>query len=552
VLDGVVPWPDDLAAHYRARGHWAGTTLGEAFRHSVAANADRLAVVDGGRRVTYAELGRLVDRLALHFADRRLARGAPVVFQLPNVLEFVIAYLACLETGAIPLTCLPAHRQAEIGYLARFTDAAAWLIPSEFRGFDYVAMADELRGSLPALREILVVGARTGPTMTRLGDLLADPIERRVTPASLAAVRPTPADVAVFQLSGGTTGLPKVIPRTHDDYLYNSLAFAAASGLDRDSALLVSVPIAHNFPLACPGVQGALLLGARAILAPGPDAETVFSLIERERATWIPAVPTTVIQWLSSPRRASYDLSSIRTLAVGGSRLNPEPARAVLAAFGPVLSQVFGMAEGLLCCTRHGDPVDVIVDTQGRPVSADDEIRIVGDDGTDVAPGEIGELICRGPYTIRGYYRAAEHNQTAFTEDGFYRTGDMVRRHPSGNLVIEGRKKDLINRGGEKISAEEIENLILSHPAVLNVAVVAMPDPVLGERACAYVIPRPGARPTLGEITRFLSEDKRIARFKLPERLEVRERFPTTAVGKISKKDLRDEIRGMLEKEHGR
>jgi len=551
VRDGVVPWPEAFARRYRDRGYWAGTTLGEALERSFAANADRLAVVDGERRVTYRELGRLADRLALHFADRGIARGACVVFQLPNVLEFVIAYVACLRVGAIPLTCLPAHRHAEIGYLARFTDAAAWLIPSDFRGFDHVAMAEELRGSLPALRHVFVAGERAGTGMTRLADLLADPIEARVGPGALAELRAEPSDVAVFQLSGGTTGLPKVIPRTHDDYLYNSLVFAAATGFDRDGVILLSVPIAHNFPLACPGLQGALLLGARTVLAPSPDAETVFALVERERVTWIPAVPATVIGWLNSPRRAAYDLSSIRSIAVGGSRLNPEPARAALAAFGPVLIQVFGMAEGLLCATRGGDPDEVVVETQGRPVSPDDEIRVVDEDGKDVAPGVVGELICRGPYTIRGYYRASEHNRTAFTEDGFYRTGDMVRIHPSGNLIVEGRRKDLINRGGEKISAEEVENLLLSHPAVLNVAVVAMPDPVLGERACAYVVPRPGVPPTLAELTRFLSEDKRVARFKLPERLEVRDRLPTTAVGKISKKDLRKEIAAIVKTERG-
>jgi 2,3-dihydroxybenzoate-AMP ligase len=549
VLDGFVPWPSELARRYRARGHWRGVTLGDALRESFATNAERVAVVDGARRVTYAELDRLVNRLALHFADLGIIRGAPVVFQLPNVLEFVIAYVACLRVGAIPLTCLPAHRQAEIGYLARFTEAVAWLIPSELRGFDYVAMAESLRPSLPSLRHVLVVGERCGDDMTPLQRLLDDPIEQRVAASALDAWRPAPSDVAVFQLSGGTTGPPKVIPRTHDDYLYNSLVFAAATDLERDGVILLSVPIAHNFPLACPGVQGALLLGARTILAPSPDAETVFALVERERATWIPAVPATVIGWMNSPRRADYDLSSIRSICVGGSRLNPEPARAALAAFGPVLVQVFGMAEGLLCATRRDDPEDVVVETQGRPVSPDDEIRVVNEHDKDVAPGDVGELICRGPYTIRGYYRAAEHNRAAFTDDGFYRTGDMVRLHPSGNLIVEGRRKDLINRGGEKISAEEIENLLLGHPAVLNAAVVAMPDPVLGERACAYVIPRAGAAPTLAELTRFLSEDGKIARFKLPERLELRERLPMTAVGKISKKDLREEIAATLTKE---
>ena len=214
---------------------------------------------------------------------------------------------------------------------------------------------------------------------------------------------------------------------------------------------------------------------------------------------------------------------------------------------GRVLTQVFGMAEGLLCYTRDDDPEEVVVHTQGRPVSSDDETRIVDEDGRPVAEGEVGELHCRGPYTIRGYYRAAEHNRVAFTADGFYRTGDMVRRHAGGNLVVEGRKKDLINRGGEKISAEEIENLILAHPRVLNAAVVAMPDPVLGERACAYVIARPGPVPTLAELNRYLLDERRIAKFKLPERLEVRDRFPTTAVGKVSKQQLRDELRALLE-----
>jgi len=548
-LEGMVPWPADVAQRYRARGYWTGETIGSVFDRSVATNGDRVAVVDGDRRLTYRQLAGLVDRLAHHLAEREIVGGARVVFQLPNVLEFVVAYFACLKVGAIPLACLPAHRHAEIGYLARFTEAQAWFIPSTFRGFDYVAMAAELRADLPSLREVWVAGDRVGSGMTRFADLLAEPVATRAMTTTRAGTttraypRPQPSDVAVFQLSGGTTGLPKVIPRTHDDYLYNSRVFAGITGVDRETVLLVTVPISHNFPLACPGIQGTLLAGGRVVLGAAPDAETVFGLVERERATWIPAVPASVIGWLNDPRLERAHLGSLRTLAVGGSRLNAEPARRVLKEMGPVLMQVFGMAEGLLCSTRFDDPVDVIVETQGRPASPGDEIRVVDDDGKDVGPGQVGELQCRGPYTIRGYYRAPEHNRAAFTDEGFYRTGDLVRVHPSGHLIVEGRKKDLINRGGEKISAEEVENLILSHPAVLNVAVVAVPDDVLGERACACVMLRPGATLTLAQLNDFLLREKRIAKFKLPERLQVRDRFPTTAVGKISKKDLREEIR---------
>jgi 2,3-dihydroxybenzoate-AMP ligase len=549
MFDGVVPWPAEVAARYATQGYWQGVTIGEVFDQSVQRNADREAVVDGARRVSYRELGYMVERLSLHFAERGICAGRRVVFQLPNSLECVITYFACLKVGAIPVTCLPAHRHTEIAHLARFTEAIAWLIPAEHRRFDYLAMAAELRDELPAMREILVAGERAGPGMTLLSDLLGDPIEERIAPSSLAQLKPRPEIPAVFQLSGGSTGVPKVIPRTHNDYLYNSYLLSSKSGYDQNGVALVAIPMLHNFPLAG-AVQPGLLTGGKVVLTQGTDAETVFTLIERERITWTAAVPAMVVSWLNGPRLKQADLTSLKSLAVGGSRLNPEPARRVLNEIGPVLTQVYGMSEGLCCTTAADDPEEVIVETQGRPVSPADECRIVDEDLRDVPAGELGELITRGPYTIRGYYGAEDHNRTAFTPDGYYRTGDMVTRHRSGNFVVEGRRKDLINRGGEKISAEEIENLILTHPAVQNVAVVAMPDAVLGERACAYVVLQSESMLDFKLLSSFLGE-KRIARFKFPERLEIIDRLPLTAVGKISKKDLREDIKLKLEHEKG-
>ncbi len=549
MFEGMVPWPAEATARYKRCGYWKGTSIGRVFDETARRHAKREAVVDGDRRVTYHDLGLAVDRMALHFAERGISNGRRVIFQLPNCLECVIAYFACLKVGAIPVTCLPAHRYSEIEHLARFTNAYAWLIPSEHRRFDHVAMAEELREALPAIREVLVVGDRAGDGMTLFSDMLSDLIEERVSVSALSRLEPEAGAPAVFQLSGGSTGLPKVIPRTHDDYLYNSGLLSTKSGYDADGVALVAVPMLHNFPLAG-AVQPGLLAGAKIVLASNTDGETVFPLIERERVTWICAVPAMVVGWLNDPRISRANLSSLKSLAVGGSRLNPQPARRVLDEIGPVLTQVYGMAEGLCCATHPDDPVDVIVETQGRPLSADDEFRIVDEEGRNVPPGEIGELITRGPYTIRGYYKAADHNATAFTPDGYYRTGDIVSLHRSGNFVVEGRRKDLINRGGEKISAEEIENLILTHPAVQNTAVVSMPDPVLGERACAYVVLRPGAALDFQRLCGFL-EEKRIARFKLPERLEVINELPTTAVGKISKKALRDDIARKLVREGG-
>jgi 2,3-dihydroxybenzoate-AMP ligase len=353
----------------------------------------------------------------------------------------------------------------------------------------------------------------------------------------------------LFLLSGGTTGVPKLIPRTHADYLHNARQCAEVLEWDRSTVFLVVIPAAHNFPLSSPGLLGAVSVGARVAMCPSTEPERVFEVIEREKGTCLAVSPALLIALLNSPLRANYDLTSLRQIEAGGQKMLPELADRTWAAWPhatPV--QVFGMAEGLVNMTRLDDPAGVIRETQGRPVSPGDEIRIVDDQGREVAQGEVGELLTRGPYTIRGYYKAEEHNRTAFTPDGFYRTGDMVRLHPSGNLVVEGRKKDMINRGGEKISAEEIENLILSHDAVHMVAVVAMPDPVMGERTCAYVIPKPGRTLALPELCAFLL-DKRIAKFKLPERLELVQSFPLTGVGKVSKKDLRAQIAEKLKAE---
>ena len=206
------------------------------------------------------------------------------------------------------------------------------------------------------------------------------------------------------------------------------------------------------------------------------------------------------------------------------------------------------MAEGLVTLNRLDDPPAIRHETVGPSWCEDDEIRLLDDQGREVPSGEVGELAVRGPYTLRGYFRAPEVNKRAFTADGFYLTGDLLRRHPSGGFVVAGRKRDLINRGGEKISAEEVENLLLGHPDVRNVACVPMPDPVLGERSCAFVIPAAGAHPTLKKLTDYLT-GQGLAKFKLPERLEVVADFPLSPFGKVWKKELEKRIRELLEAE---
>jgi 2,3-dihydroxybenzoate-AMP ligase len=357
---------------------------------------------------------------------------------------------------------------------------------------------------------------------------------------------PNSRDVAVFLLSGGTTGLPKLIARTHDDYAYNAMASADIAGFDASTVYLVSLPAGHNFPLACPGILGSLLAGGTVVMLASPEPARAFATIAAEGVTHTAVVPAVAGRWLEhAVEHGAGDLASLRVLQVGGARLADELARRVKPVLGTTLQQVFGMAEGLLNYTRLDDPEEVVCTTQGRPLSPADEIRLVDELDRDVPPGEPGSLLTRGPYTTRGYYWAAEQNARAFTVDGWYRSGDICRLTPDGNLTVEGRDKDMINRGGEKVSAEEVENLVYELPAVSQVAAVAMPDAVLGERVCLYVVPRPGATVTLDEIRAAMAE-RGVARFKLPEHLVLVDELASTKVGKIDKKALRADIAARL------
>ena len=313
-----------------------------------------------------------------------------------------------------------------------------------------------------------------------------------------------------------------------------------------DSVLLLVLPIAHNLPLACPGIQGFMFQGATVVLHGNTRPGEMFALIERHGVTHIKVVPALLIRLINDPSITDHQLDSVQLIQSGGQRMQPEVRLRTRQLFrNAFVQENFGMSEGLLMFVRAGDPEEVLLETCGRPVCADDEVMLIDDEGRVVPDGEVGELACRGPYTLRGYYGVPEYNARQFTPDGFYRSGDLMRKHPSGNYVVEGRKKDLINRGGEKISAEEIENLILMHPAVQNVACVPMPDPAMGEKMCACVILKAGQSLNLGELVAFLAEQE-IAKFKLPERLEVLPDFPVSTFGKVSKKSLGEMVAAKL------
>jgi len=546
VLDGVVPFPPEFARCYREKGYWRDLSLAEEFAPVFRRFAKGVAVIDRDAHITYTEIDRVSDRLALNLLDAGLAPLDRVVVQLPNVIEFVFLYFALQKIGCVPIAALVTHRFLEVSQFAKLSGAAACVTPDRYGDFDFREMVRRVRNETPSVRLGIVFGEAPAGFLS-LADLISrEPKKRR---ADLRALKIDPTDPAIFQLSGGTTGVPKLIPRTHNDYAYNSKIAAEVCGVTGTSVLLLALPIAHNLPLACPGMQGYLFSGGKVVLSASTRPEDLFPLIERHRVTHLKVVPALLIRLINDPSIGDYDLSSLRVIQSGGQRMQPEvrlrTQRLIPSAF---VQENFGMSEGMLFFVRPEDPEEVRRETCGRPISPDDEVRLVDDEDREVAPGEVGELTCRGPYTLRGYYGVPEYNARQFTPDGFYRSGDLMRRHPSGNYVVEGRKKDLINRGGEKISAEEIENLILSHPSVQNIACVPMPDPHLGERMCACVILKRNCALTLKELVAFLM-DKEIAKFKLPERLEVLSDFPASTFGKVSKKALVEMVTRNLEQE---
>ncbi|RRH78125.1 (2,3-dihydroxybenzoyl)adenylate synthase [Falsigemmobacter faecalis] len=523
-------WPDDFAARYRAEGYWRGETFGGFLRARAAAHPERIAVSDAVNRWSYGEVLARAEAAAGGYMALGLQPGERVLVQMPNVATFLPAVFGLFLAGLIPVYVLPAHRKTELEHFARRSGAKAVVTLDQFDGFAYPAMAAEVRDLVPELAHIIVAG-EAGPHIS------FDSFGQK--PEAFPQV--DPSAVAFLQISGGSTGLSKLIPRTHDDYIYSFAASGPICGLSEASVYLCALPAAHNFPMSSPGIFGTLYAGGRVVMAPNPAAETCFRLIDEERVTLTGLVPPLALLWMEAAPKSRHDISSLEVLQVGGAKFVAEAAARVRPVLGCRLQQVFGMAEGLVNYTRLDDAEEIIVQTQGRPISPADEVLILDDEGNPVAEGTPGHLLTRGPYTIRGYHNEPAANARSFTPDGFYRTGDIVKRLEGGYLSVQGRAGDHINRAGEKISAEEVEEHLLAHGSVFDAAVVSIPDDFLGERICAFIVPR-GEKPKGSEIKAFMRK-RGLAEFKVPDQVVFVPEFETTAVGKVSRKVLRARLR---------
>lgn len=531
-------WPQDQADRYRALGYWRGETFPQLLRARAEAHPDRIAIVAGDTRWSYQEFNDRARRFGAGLLALGLVPGERVLVQMGNVPEFFSAVFGLFAAGLVPVYALPAHRRTEVSHLANKAEARAIITQAKIERFDHAAMALSVQADSAILSHVIVAGEASEGTLP-FDDIAGDP-------ATLPA-DPDPQSVAFLQISGGSTGLPKLIPRTHDDYIYSLRESCEICELTGDSVFMAVLPVAHNFTMSSPGSFGAFYAGARVVLCPAPLPDIAFRLIREESVTITGLVPPLALLWLQAAEKARPHIPTLHILQVGGAKFLSESARKVVPLLGCRLQQVFGMAEGLVNYTRHDDPDELVVTTQGRPISPDDEVLILDDEGQPVADGQPGNLLTRGPYTIRAYYDDAAANARSFTQDGFYKTGDIVVRLPSGHLVVQGRANDQINRSGEKISAEEIEDLILQHPAVFDVVVVSIPDAHLGERACAFIQAKDSA-PSVADIRKFM-RGLDVAAFKIPDEIRFVEAFETTAVGKISRRHLRTTLRSNLLKQ---
>ena len=526
------PWPEAFARRYRERGYWLDQPLTRGLDQNARAHPQAIALICGERHISYGDMERMANNLAGRLGACGLGHGDTALVQLPNVAELYLVFFALLKIGVAPVNALFSHRRLELDAYARQIRPRLVIASRRHELFADDAFLSQLGDS--AAPPLLSLLQDESASERSLDHWLASPAEQP------GHGHPTPPDeVAFFQLSGGSTGTPKLIPRTHNDYDYSVRASAEICRLGAETRYLCALPAGHNYPLSSPGALGVFHAGGCVVMAPNPEPLGCFDLIERHGVDMVALVPSAVALWLQAAPGRQRSLRSLRLLQVGGANFSEAHARRVPEVLGCALQQVFGMAEGLVNYTRLDDDEDRVFTTQGRPISPDDEIKVVDEQGLEVAQGQTGMLITRGPYTFRGYYLSPDHNARVFDAAGFYCSGDLVQRDADGYLRVVGRVKDQINRGGEKIASEEIENLLLRHPDISQAALVAVSDPLLGEKSCAFVVARQVLRPSALRQHLFALG---AAEYKLPDRFRFIDAMPLTPFGKIDKRQLRDRM----------
>ena len=544
-IEGFREYAKEDREKYNRLRWWLGMTWGDLLDKATDLYPNKIGLVDGVAKLTNTELREKVDRFAIGMINIGIKPKDWIMLQFPNWHEYIIAFFAAQKIGALTLLLIPRHNQSEINHLAALTNPVAWILPKQYGKIAYQPIIDDVLKENPQLKHVIQVRAeKNGPYQT-MDELIGKAELTKENLKILADRRPDPDEVSHIMPTGGTTGLPKASVRTHNSYITNVEYHSRAWEITSNDTLMVITPVGHSMAMHW-GIGAALLNFAKLVLLDSTQAEDICEWIQKEKVTAIPSVPALITRMLDMEGLEKYDLSSLKKISIGGAPSTPEMLRNAYAKLKCLVINAFGSSEGTNISTRPGDPLEVILGSVGRPACPYDRIIVIDDAGNEVPQGQEGELVSKGPGIFTGYFKSPEENSQIFTKDGFFKTGDKARKDVQGNITITGRIKDIINRGGEKISALEIEHRLSAHPDVRDAAVVGMPDKVLGERICAYVSLQTGAKVTFAEIIAFMKE-KGASLQQLPERIEFVEDLPMTKVGKVDKKVLREDITKKLE-----
>lgn len=538
----------EMMDEYFAKGYWIKETTANLWDKNARLFPNKEALVDSRSRLTWSEVKQRSDRIALGLLRMGYKKDEIIFVLVPNCCDSYVVRIACEKAGVLSMTALMTIRESEIEYVIKNFDVTGIVIPWRFRSFDYYQAIVEMRPRLPTLKDIFVIGDEVPPGTHSIEEMARQPTTKEFPVRLLGKHRYTPTEVVTVGLTSGTTGIPKTAEHMAVTRIATGTAYQRSVRLNGDDIVLNAIN-------AVAGRGGAFCysqpqVGAKTICLEVWNAEEAFKLIQRERATIVLLAPTQLAMMVGDPGLGNYDLSSLRCIACSTAPLSEEliiEAESKLKV--PVLNS-YGMFDGGgVSGVTIDDDAETRHKTMGKPYP-EVEIRIIDDEGKEVPPGQEGELIFRGPCTTSGYYRDMKRTLEAWGtlgKDGWFHSGDIVRMDKAGNLIISGRKKDVYKRGGQNVFPVEIEALILTHPKVEQVAVVGMPDPIMGEKGCAYVVLKEGETFTFDEMKSFL-QSKKIAPYKIPERLEIIGALPMKNF-KVIKAELREDITKKLKAE---
>jgi len=539
-IEGFEPYKPEDIEKYNKHRWWLGLTWGDMFDKATDIYPQKECLADDTSHFTYEELREKVDRLAVSFIDLGIAERDFVLLQIPNWYEYVVTFYALQKVGAITVLLIARHGLAEIKHVCSLTHPVAWIGPDRYKNTDYMPILQQVTEENRGLKHIISVRAQGNKAFVPLEKLID---EGKLTSSSLtglAARHPDPMEVSMILLTGGTTGLPKAVPRTHNDYIASVEYHSRAWEITSEDVVLTAAPVSHAQAMHN-GVGGAFFNFAKYVLTDSTEAQDICKVIEREKVTAFPTVPALVQRILTLDKLNEYDLSSLKKIYAGGAPSTPELVKSIYDKLNCKFVNAFGSAEGSGSMTRLDADIETICTTVGKIDCPYAQFRIVDQNGQEVPPDHEGELTTKGPNIFTGYFKSHEDNKITFTEDGFFKTGDLAKIDRFGTIMITGRIKETILRGGETISAVGIERLISSHPGVADVAVIGMPDKTLGERICAYIQLKEGAVLAFEELIAYL-RGSGASVMQLPERVEFIEKIPLTNIGKVDKKALKEDI----------